>query len=232
MTSQLDRYKLTFQLTARGGLLEVRVRTLGGQRKVETRLPPQNLSDQLLRHNPAHIPPAALKQVGQVLHGCLTAGDIAELAADVFQDARQAKCPVHFELRFDPDQTKLAQYPWEMITDGQSRFLVRDGLVDLTRYISYPQSPPVLDASLQSRPILQVVSQPATLQPLEPAELAMERIERLVHASFEQLQTKLLIERLALWGLHFDGHGALVLQCHHCETISPLNAQACSNCGA
>ena len=232
MTSQLDKYKLTFQLTARGGLLEVRARTLAGQSKAENHLPAPDLLDQLLRHNPAHLPSAVVRQVGQVLHGCLTAGHINELATEVFLDARQARCPVHFELRFDPDQATLAQYPWEMITDSQNRPLVRDGLVDLTRYISYPQPPPALDPALRRRPILQVVSQPVTLQPLAPVKLTMKRIQRLAPASFEQLQKKLLTEQLALWGLHFDGHGALVLQCRRCDAVSPLDARACHNCGA
>jgi hypothetical protein len=232
MTSKLDRYKLTFQLTAHGGLLEVRARTLAGQSRVETPIPSQDLLDQLLQYNPAHLPSAVVSQVGQVLHRCLTAGEIDELATDLFHDAREARCPVHFELRFDPDQAKLAQYPWEMITDRHNRLLVRDGLVDLTRYITYPQPPPVLDTALSRRPLLQVVARPVTLQPLMPVKLALKGIQRLAPASFEHLQNMLLVERAALWGLHFDGHGALVLLCRRCDAVSPLDATVCHTCGA
>jgi predicted Ser/Thr protein kinase len=50
----------------------------------------------------------------------------------VLQEGRQSKQPVHFELRFDADQTLLAQYPWEMIADENARFLVRYGDCTLT----------------------------------------------------------------------------------------------------
>jgi hypothetical protein len=232
MTSRYDRFKLTFQLTAHGDGLEVRLRTLAGQCRAETSLPPQDVLDRLLNYNPANIPTPALGAVGQALYQRLMAGDASRLASIVFEDARRQKWPVHFELRFDPDQARLAQYPWEMISDELGRFLVRDGLVDLTRYISYPQPPGVFDAAFHGLPILQVISRPRTLQPLVPASLAVEHVERLLNATFEQFQYKLLIERLALWGLHFDGHGGMALQCRACETLCSLSAGFCSLCGS
>jgi hypothetical protein len=232
MTSALDRFKLTFQLTAHGNDLEVRARALRGQCRAETSLPPQEVMDRLLNHDPVDIPLPALRAVGQTLYQRLLAGEAARLVADILDDARRNGRSVHFELRFDPDQALLAQYPWEALADRLGHFLVRDGLVDVTRYICYPQPPSTLDMAFRSLPLLRIVASPRTLRPLVPINLPVERIETLLHATFEQLQRKLLIERIALWGLHFDGHGGIARQCGACEALYSAYARACPACGA
>jgi hypothetical protein len=218
---------MSFQLTARDDRLEVRAVAPGGECRAETILPSEATLNLSSEPDPATISSSTLQSVGQRLYQCLMTGDVARLACEVLQDGRQSQQPVHFELRFDADQTLLAQYPWEMIADEQARFLVRAGLVNLTRYITYPQPASALDAVLGDAPLLQIVSQPATLPPLAAVDLAVERLETLPHATFQELERKLLIEGLRLWGLHFDGHGGLAQQCRRCNALHPLGAERC-----
>jgi formylglycine-generating enzyme required for sulfatase activity len=213
--------KLTFQLTAHGKDLEVRATTLGGQCRETGPMPPKAVLDEL-GADPTWISPSQLVAVGQTLYQSLVYGNVVGLASSVLEDGRRDKKPVHFELRFDEDQTQLAQYPWEMIADGRGRFLVGKGQVNLTRYITYPQPPPILDAAVRDSPLLHVVSQPATLPLLAPIELPMENVETLSPPTFEQLQYRLLIDRMPLWGLHFDGHGRLVSE----PGVGPVGALA------
>jgi hypothetical protein len=76
-----------------------------------------------------------------------------------FQESRQQNQPVHFELRFDQDQIPLAQFPWETIFDSAGKFMVRDGVVDVTRYIAYPQPLTDLQINYRDKALLHIVSQ-------------------------------------------------------------------------
>jgi len=157
--------ELTFQLTAHGEQLEVRATAAGGESRAEGPMPSTAQFD-LLVADPTLMTPSQLVPIGQTLYQSLMRGDVVKLASSVLEEGRRDKKPVHFELRFDADQTMLAQYPWEMIADDMGRFLVRDGLVDVTRYITYPQPPPTLDAAIRNLPLLRIVSQPVTLPAL------------------------------------------------------------------
>ena len=226
MSPVSDQLKVSFQLTAHDDRLEVRAIAKGGECREETGLPPATL-DQWVDHDPTQIPASALLPAGQTLYRCLMGGDALNLTADVLLEARRGQQPAHFELRFDADQTLLAQHPWEMLADEDGRFLVRDGLVDITRYITYPQPPPTLDATWDDSSLLRVTAQPQTLPPLAIADLALHRLEILRPATFLAFETKLLIERMDLWGLHFDGHGGLLLQCPDCRALHPLSTPVC-----
>ena len=232
MPSTADTPKVTFQLTAHAERLEVRASALGGEGKAETALPPRELLDRLRESNSTHIPSSALKLIGKTLYQCLLMGDVANLAADVLQDGARSGQPVQFELRFDADQISLAQYPWEMITNDLDQFLVRDGLVDLTRYLNYPQPLPSFKVKFHEMLLLHVAAQPAKLPPTTSIELTLAKIETLRPATFDQFMRKLLIERLPLWGMQFDGPGALLPQCPQCETVSLLKIPTCRQCGA
>ena len=231
MAIEPDALKLSFQLTAQGDHLQVRATARRGEGRAETAMPSVALLSQLAEFDPAGMPLAALQPAGQSLYHCLAVGDVARLAADVLLEARAARQPAQFELRFDPDQVALAQHPWEIIADDLGQFLVRDGLVDVTRYVTYPQPPPALSMVFRDKTLLRVVSQPTQLPPLAIGELPLS-CQMLAHATFESLSEKLLIERLALWGLQFDGHGALVQRCPQCDTINMLDAPMCAVCGA
>lgn len=227
-----DEPKITFQLTAQENRrLEVRLTASGGEAKGETALPPKDALDELALADPAHLPAVLVEKVGEALYRSLAGEAVDELVADTLNDAIRAGQPAQFELRFDPDQVILAGYPWEMIRNAQGQFLVRDGLVDLTRYITYPQPPPTFDASIRHLPLFRLISQPPSLPPITTIDLAIKPQETLPHATFEDFMRRLLVDRMALWGLQFDGHGALVSQCPKCNTLNGPDSLACWSCG-
>ncbi|CAA9249271.1 MAG: hypothetical protein AVDCRST_MAG26-1829 [uncultured Chloroflexia bacterium] len=231
MAFQSSSNVLTLQLTARDGTLQVRATADRGEARAETAAPTAELLTPLTRYEPGDFPEAVVAPLGDALTRRLLAGDVRKLAADLLGDARAAKVPVRIELRFDPDQVELAQFPWEMIRSEQGEYLVRDGLVDLTRYISYPQPPPVFDATINEQPLLRVVAAPSTLGVLEFGDLGLQHVETLPHASFAALTNKLLVERTVLWGLQFDGHGGVLPQCGHCDVLSLPTSRFCRMCG-
>jgi hypothetical protein len=197
-----------------------------------TEMPDLDLLDRLKGEAAIAPPPTLLTSTGQTLYESLMCGDVARLVSHVLQMSSRSKQSVHFELRFDQDQPLLARFPWELIADRQGCFLVREGLVDLTRYITFPQPPPFLDAAVQHLPLLRVVARPPKLPQISPVELALSRVVSLSPATFEQLRQKLILEHMQLWGLHFDGHGSLILQCNHCGAISSADARRCYRCRA
>ncbi len=220
--------KVTFQLTAHAERLEVRASAPGGEGKAETNLPTPDLFERLREYETSSIPSSLQKSIGQSLYHCLMAGEVTNLAAESLQEGIQLGQPAQFELRLDADQVSLAQYPWEMLTNELDQFLVRDGLVDMTRYLNYPQPPPPFEAKLDETLLLQIVAQAAK----SPLELPVTKSETLHPATFDQLLRKLLIERLALWGVQFAGDGALLPQCPKCEAINPLTAGVCRQCSS
>lgn len=205
--------KLSIQLTARGKRLEVRATAQQGEARVEVALPPPALYDAVAQLDQTTAPSPTLQAAGKQLYECLTAGDAGKLTTAVFHDAQALRLPVHLELRFDPDQTSLARLPWELLMDDYGRALVLDGLANVTRYITYPQAPPALEPAFDSDPLLRVVARPRGLPELAIGDLPVPKILTLDHASFEEFERKLLIERLATWGMHFDGHGFAFLAC-------------------
>src|SRR5574341_699845 len=222
--------KITFQLTLREKRLEVRVEAPGGEGRSEAAAPPESLLQEIEKHDPTKIPSATVEKVGARLYKALANEQIDELVVDTLNDARRESQPVQFELRFDADQVGLTRFPWEMIRNAQGQYLVRDGIVDLTRYITYPQAPPTFDKVVRELPLLQVVSSPPALPPITTVDLAGGKIEKMEDASFDNFMRKLLVERLKLWGLQFDGHGALVLRCRNCDTLNARAEKTCYNC--
>lgn len=225
-----DKLKLVFQLTEQDKHLEVRAVGQGGEGKSETALPPHTLLSQLIEYAPAHPPLPILESVGKSLYQCLMVGDVAKLASDVIQKGLVLGRPVQFELRFDANQNLLTRYPWELITDDLGRFLVYEGLVDITRYINYPQPPPKFNSMFHEGMLLRVISLPSNLSATTAINLVMDRVETIPHATFESLLRKLLIERTMWWGLQFEGFGTLVSQCRRCGAVSISDAQLCNKC--
>ena len=222
--------KLVFQLTQQGDLLEVRLAAPGGECRAETQPPSSAIPAQMAAFEQSAIPEATLAGIGQTLYSHLVSGDAAELVAETLHSEKDPGVAVHFELRFDPDQAALAQFPWETIADPSGRFLVRDGVVALTRYITYPQPPAPFDVALDRQPLLRVIARPSGLPSVAAGDLGIARVETLEHATFEALQQKLLIQRLTVWGMHFDGHGGLMLRCRKCKSLEPQGTSVCSQC--
>ncbi|MCC6905594.1 MAG: CHAT domain-containing protein [Anaerolineae bacterium] len=224
---------LSFQLTRAdaGRVLDIRVEGPGGESRAVVPAPPTALLDEIATADPARLPPALLDKAGDVLYRTLVAEAFDELVQDTLNDALRRKQPVQFELRFDHDQVGLARFPWEMIRGKEGQFFVRDGVVDLTRYISYPQPPPAYSPGTGKAPLLQLYETPQDLPPLFAINLDLPHVFRLKDVTFEDFMRKLIIERAELWGLQFDGHGALVQECGTCGTHNGLDLKACSKCG-
>ncbi|MGB8645210.1 MAG: CHAT domain-containing protein [Anaerolineae bacterium] len=220
---------MSIQLTNRGNRVEVRATSIYGEARGEGEAPSPTIINRLSECDLADIPNSVLASVGHSLYQALMVGDVAKLGSAIFQDAMRRKECLQLELRFDPDQVSLAQYPWEMIADDLGRHLVRDGIVNLSRYISYPQPPPAFGA-IQNIPFLQVVSQPNSLSQLNVISLPMPQVLTLPNATFDALSQKLLIERPPLWGLQFDGHGGMLLKCSQCDGFNSPTWTACSKC--
>jgi hypothetical protein len=229
--SSEDR-KLVFQLTQQDDLLEVRLAAPGGECRAESQPPSSAIPAQMAAFEQTAVPENTLTGIGQALYSHLVSGDAAELVAETLHGAREPGTAVHFELRFDPDQAALAQFPWETIADPVGRFLVRDGVVALTRYITYPQPPAPFDVALDRQALLRVIARPSGLPSVAAGDLGIARVETLEHATFEALQQKLLIQRLTVWGMHFDGHGGLMLRCRKCKSLELPGTSVCSQCSA
>lgn len=233
MTSK--RTKVAFQLRAEGKDLEVRAVSAFGETRVETSTPTKETLDAWLAQYPDKVSYQTQHKVGAALYRSLIIGDVSSLVRQVLDEGKQQKLPVHFELRFDRDQIPLAQFPWETIFDDSGRFLVRDGVVDVTRYIAYPQPLTDLQINFSNKALLHVISQStgitsgvASISPL------LEKIETLRQATFEQLMRKLLIDnaRAWLWGIQFDGLGELVSHCQTCSAENVPGSNKCQACGA
>ncbi|OQY48738.1 MAG: hypothetical protein B6242_01605 [Anaerolineaceae bacterium 4572_78] len=229
-----DKYKITFHLTSYMDSLEIEATTQRGVAQAETDFFQPSLSSRLANHDLTQIPLPTLYAIGRGLYQQLMTGDVGRLATDVLQDAARSKSMVQFNLHFEakPNQFVLTKYPWEMIADGLGRFLVRDEVVDVIRYLSYPQPTLRFEPDSDESQLLRIVSQPRDLSPINASELDLEDLHILSPPSFSTLTQRILMERISIWGMQFDGHSALVIQCHHCFHLNYHQANSCRKCGA
>lgn len=236
MSQQSDQLRVRFQLRQlEQRRLEIRVDTHPdiGSERTESPMPSKKLLTRLAKLKLIDFPPNVIKSAGSGLYHCLINGDIAVLVSDLLRRGINQKRSVEFELRFDPDpdQEELIQYPWEMICDDLERFLVRDGHVDMTRFINLPEPPPTFEPSIHNKKFLRVVSQPAGLTTITATDLPLEKLETLPHATFSDFQQKLIVEELDIWGSQFDGHGAIRNQCSQCGALNKFESRRCGICG-
>lgn len=231
MPPETSRFKVHFQLNAQGEDLHVRAFSQWGESRAVSKMPPRSLLRQFQRDQRSQHNRASLTPLGQALYQALFSGQVANLANQVITSANQTKQAALFEIRLDPDQTALAQFPWETIADPWGRFLVREGQVDITRYITYPQPPPIFEPDLASRPLLRVIASPAGLPRIHAGLLPLEAVHTLEPASYQHFIQALLHERLGLCGLQFDGHGAVFPRCPHCRKVNTPDRSLCSACG-
>lgn len=154
--------------------------------------------------------------------------------------ARSQNSKILFELRFDENIAELARYPWELMHDGR-RFLLPSGMVELVRYISYPEATTALKTSLPLR-MLYIRSRPMDLSAL-PAfneELAIRHaleplvnsgsiiIDELETATYDSLLDYLDDHKCNI--LHFDGHGVFAKLCRNCGEFNFPHMLACNHC--
>src|SRR5690349_11913313 len=128
-----EAIKITLLLEAEGSDLEIRAEAPSGEGKAQSPLPSKDLLDEVTDANVANLPNALLEKVGRTLYDAIAVGEVQDLLFDTLQDASDDRKVVQVEFRFDADQVDLTAYPWEMICNSRGQFLVRDGLIDLTR---------------------------------------------------------------------------------------------------
>lgn len=189
--------------------------------------------------------PDYLEQIGQALFQALLPPD--KSTGQVFQSAlRQAEdagVPLHLRLKFAADsaqRSRLADYPWELLHDGQ-RFLLHRR-VQLSRYIAYDAVPPRQPVGDRLRVLL--VSPRASdigqLSQAEPdairagiAQAETVSVESLPTPTWRGLSAYLTATATPPQVIHFDGHGTFGKRCQVCEHLHhSTKVVTCQRCGA
>lgn len=180
-------------------------------------------------------------RVGQALYHSLFPGDVDTAFKMAWNQVRRQRGLISLQLRFDEDAVALARYPWELIHDNR-RHMLPSGAVELTRYISYPETPTPLSIDPPLR-VLYIESRPNDLQSLpvrkeqETVRAALEALEErglLVLETLSPPTYNALIERIERnqdHVLHFDGHGAIARRCPACEAMNYPHYTACQQSG-
>lgn len=181
------------------------------------------------------------ERIGQALHNAVFTGDVEVAFRSAMTDARaKPRKRISLQLRFNPDATDLARYPWELVHDGH-RHLLATNSAEISRYITYGEA---VAAPYGSPPwrMLFVTSRPRDLDPLCPDDefLAVWNalqdcrdtrnfaFERLDNPTYDMLTEQLGSRNYDL--IHFDGHGVFGRQCPQCHTMHYPHMTACQTC--
>ncbi|MBD2036588.1 CHAT domain-containing protein [Leptolyngbya sp. FACHB-321] len=198
---------------------------------------------------------AYLERIGQSLYHSLFPPDseIKQAFLHSLRLAEQHNTDLHLRLKFAADsvqRSRLADYPWELIHDGQ-RFL-QPRQVIVSRYIAYEALPPALLPQKQLRVLLiapRVEDATQKLAKLSDTEqqaihLGLSKakaeglavLESLSKATLKALSADLSqrTETQMPQVLHFDGHGLFGKRCvnSQCGQIhAGIKVDRCRNCG-
>jgi len=205
--------------------------------------------ERLLLPGQQHFDSGYLKRIGFALYQSLfpADSDLKQVLQHSLRLCEDRSSDLHLRLKFAADsgqRSRLADYPWELLHDGQ-RFLLHQR-VRLSRYIAYESPPPKLVAQEMLR-VLLISARPQGLPQLtqEEQQAIQEGLKRAQDAGFVQLQILPSPTRKALnryltdcssqempQVLHFDGHGVFGKRCPNpsCLTMHPgIKAESC--CG-
>ena len=198
--------------------------------------------------------PAYLEKVGQALYLALFPVDssLRSTFEAALRLAEQASVDLHLRLKFAAESAKrsrLADYPWELIHDGQ-RFLLHRGVV-LSRYIAYEALPPALPSQERLRVLLisSSASDPAQgLAKLSDTEqqaireglakaqasgaIRLEQLSRVTRKGMSAYLTDCAPQERPQV-IHFDGHGLYGKRCINpeCRQIhAGIKVERCSRC--
>lgn len=179
-------------------------------------------------------------RAGRSLYQSLFPGDVGAAFQMAWNQVRAQRSLVSLQLRFDEDAVALARYPWEILY--YRRHLLTGGAVQLTRYVSYPESPTALSIEPPLQ-VLYVESRPTDLKSLpvgkeqEAVGAALEDIEEkgsivlesLSPATYDALIDR--VERNEDHVLHFDGHGTVARRCPDCDAMNYPHQTSCQRPG-
>ena len=200
-----------------------------------------------------------LINIGQALYNSLFPSDNnnrrgRDALNIALRQAERNNTQLHIQLRFPSnsnEHSRLADYPWELIHDGQDFLLHKQ--VTFSRYIGDNTLPPNLAPADKLNVLL--VSSTAFDKELELEQLpeneqkaiseALEsaqkegyiKLKKLEHATFDQLRTYLTEHKGndAPHVVHFDGHGIFGKWCknENCHTMhKKVSATHCKECDA
>ncbi len=190
---------------------------------------------ELLPDNRLH--PDFHKIVGKKLYDVLFRGPM-----QVELKLAQKNSPVACQLCFDPEDTFLSQFPWELLYDDGTHMVVVDKGLELTRYIQFDTPPTPLQTDLPLKMLF-------IMPPMEDMNSASRKSEfEAIIRELEPLREKgeLDWELLAppTWDhleetihsgmyhiIHFDGHGSFARQCPGCEKLYYPGMDSCKECG-
>ncbi len=157
-----------------------------------------------------------------------------------FNQSRSRRETIALQLRFDQDSVDLARYPWELLHDGR-RHLLSGGLVELTRYIAYPEAVTTLPVAPPWR-LLYIEARPQNLAKLpdETERLAVWNglqslaqsgklvLDRLDPPTYDSLLDQTSFTDYHI--IHFDGHGVFARRCPDCDTMHYPHLTICQSC--
>ncbi len=176
------------------------------------------------------------KIVGQKLYRALFAGPMqTELSR-----ARD-KPPVACQLCFDPEDTLLAQFPWEVLHDGSTHPLLTKNGLELTRYITFGEKPTPFKVAPPLK-VLFVMSRPDNEDRLPDADevqaitKALEPLRQAGKLDWEYLNPptwdalESTLNHQVFHIVHFDGHGTFARRCPVCDKAHYPNTTRCVAC--
>lgn len=199
--------------------------------------------------------PAYLAHIGQALYEALfpAGSSLRQAFQTALRLAEQAETGLQLRLKFaanSAQRSRLADYPWELIHDGQ-RFLEHRQVV-VSRYIAYEAVPPKIAQQQQLKVLLLSprAADPAQgMQPLSSAEqlavgvglasaeaagaIVLERLTLVTRQSLSVYFTQQRPEQLPQV-LHFDGHGLFGKRCMNlaCRQMhAGIKVDICQHCG-
>ncbi|MCP4353499.1 MAG: CHAT domain-containing protein [Desulfobacterales bacterium] len=176
----------------------------------------------------SHFVPDLHRCVGQALYNAIMPGDVNIAFQKALNEARTTSGTVALQLRFDEDVTLLAQYPWELLY--YRRALLPSRVIELTRYITYPEAVTTLSITPPLR-LLYIKSRPSNLPLADENEQVTIRqalkeledknivkLDILLQPSYDALLDYLETQTMHI--LHFDGHGVFARQCPECGAMN------------
>jgi hypothetical protein len=193
--------------------------------------------------------PDYLAWIGQALYDSLfPTGRIREAFQVALRGAEAADEALHLRLKFPAEAAKrsrLADYPWELLHDGQRFLLNRD--VYLSRYIAYEGVPPSLPVQAKIQ-VLLVSPRPANVAQLPDTEqqalrdgiakaelVGLVALKQLSKPTLKDLSRHLTECDPVPQVIHFDGHGIFGKKCGNdrCrQYVNPgMAAKTCRECG-
>ena len=192
------------------------------------------------------ISPTYLETIGQALYQALlpVGSSLRTVFNDALHQATEPGEPLHLRLRIAPEvaqRSRLADYPWELLHDGQ-RFLSLHRQLVVSRYLAYEARPPAVDrhTSLKVLLVSSTAGDPALRLPplpsLEPqairdglANAANISLDQLPQATRRALRTYDGQPQV----VHFDGHGLYGQRCVNpdCQRMhNSLSLSQCKSC--